>query len=72
MSTPITIQLPEEALIEALRQLPPARRRKLLQQVVDPPTVEVVSLPAAALDQWIGLISVGGDALAESEQIYDE
>jgi hypothetical protein len=72
MSATITIQLPEDVLLDALRQLPPSRRRRLLQQLADEPSPTVVSIPAAELDQWTGLISIGGDALAESEQLYDE
>lgn len=72
MSTLITVQLSEEALIDALRHLPPERRRALLRQVDNPPLPVVVALPAAELDRWTGLIAVGGDALVESEQIYDE
>lgn len=71
MSNPITIQLPEEVLIEALQQLPPERRRQLLQQIEDSQQKEVATLPIEALYQLTGIIEVGGDALEESEQIYD-
>jgi hypothetical protein len=78
MSTPITIQIPEEALIEALQQLPPERRRQILQQVSGEPVSKPVSkiiavpLPANVLQEITGIIAIGGDALIESEQIYDE
>ena len=31
-----------------------------------------VFVPAAALDKLVGIVSVGGDALADSEALYDE
>lgn len=72
MSTPITIQIPEEALVEALQQLPPERRRQIIQQVEDKPRRKIVAVPADVLLPLTGTIAVGGDALIESEQIYDE
>ncbi|MCC6455859.1 MAG: hypothetical protein IT328_12985 [Caldilineaceae bacterium] len=72
MSTPITVQIPEEALIEALQQLSPERRRQILQQVDKKQRPQVVTIPADALLELKGIISVGGDALVESEHIYDE
>jgi hypothetical protein len=72
MSTSITIQLPEEVLIEALQQLSPERRRRLLQQVSEQRQSQVVTLPADALQGLRGIIAIGGDALAESDYIYDE
>jgi hypothetical protein len=72
MSASITIQLPEEVLIEALQQLSPERRRQILQQVSEESELKLVTFPAEALLQLTGIISVGGDALEESEHIYDE
>jgi hypothetical protein len=74
MSTPITVQIPEEALIEALQKLSPERRRQILQQVREESESQIipVPLPADALLEIRGIISVGGDALIESEHIYDE
>ena len=31
-----------------------------------------VFVPAAALDKLVGIVSVGGDALADSEALYDD
>lgn len=72
MSGSITIQLPEEVLIEALQQLSPERRRQIFQQLDENLEPDVVPLSPNALDGLVGIISVGGDALVESEQIYDE
>ena len=42
MSTPITVQISEEALIEALQQLPPERRRQLLRQLNEEAESQIV------------------------------
>jgi hypothetical protein len=72
MPNMLTVQLSEEELVNALRQLSPIRRRQLLQQLEDESRPVVVSIPAAQLDQLTGLIAIGGDALTESEQLYDD
>jgi hypothetical protein len=72
MSSPITIQLPEEVLIEALQQLSPERRRQLLKQIEGERELEPVPLPTDALKEITGIINIGGDALEDSERIYDE
>jgi hypothetical protein len=71
MAGKITIELPEEVLLDALRQLSPEQRRQLLEQLGEPSKIIVSSIPAAELRKWAGLISAGGDALAESEALYD-
>jgi hypothetical protein len=72
MSTPITIQIPEEAIVEALRQLSPQRRRDILQQVSEEQEVKLVTFPVESLYKLTGIVEIGGDALTESDQIYDE
>jgi hypothetical protein len=58
-------------LIQALKQLSPARRQQLLGQLENetPPAVRVV--PATELDKWTGLIAIGGDALEDSKRLYE-
>jgi len=72
MTVTVTLELPDNVLIQALKQLSPARRQQLLRQLENetPPVVRVV--PATELDKWTGLISVGGDALEDSERIHDD
>ena len=72
MSNPITIQLPEEVLIEALQRLSPERRRQLLQQVENEQESGPVPLPADVLKEITGIVNIGGDALEDSERLYDE
>jgi len=71
MTATVTLELPENVLIQALRRLSPARRQRLLRQAEEEvlPVVRVV--PAAELDKWAELIEVGGDALEDSRRIYD-
>lgn len=71
MSETILLELPEEILLKALRQLSPDRRRWLLSQI-DENKIVLHGVSAIDLDDWTGLIAVGGDALTESEQLYDD
>jgi hypothetical protein len=72
MTTAIVVELPEDVLVEALRRLTPARRRQLLLRVESEPAPALTTVPATELDKWTGLISVGGDALEDSECLYCE
>jgi hypothetical protein len=72
MATTITVKLPEDVLIDALRQLPSSRRRQLLQELASEGGPIVKAIPASELDRWTGFLAVGGDALTESEQLYDD
>jgi len=72
MSATITVELPEELLLEALRKLPLERRRALVSKLEGELRIQARSVPAAALDKLTGLISMGGDALEDSERLYDD
>ena len=72
MSDTITVELPEELLLQALRQLSAERRQWLFNQIMLDPVPLPHGTPARDLDKWTGLIAVGGDSLAESEQLYDD
>ncbi len=72
MTATITLELPDNVLIQALKRLSPARRRQLLYQLEAEASPVVRVVPAAELDKWTGLISVGGDALEDSRRLYDE
>ncbi len=67
----IVLKLPENILLEALRQLSPLERRRLLQELGRDDTPSLKGVSAVTLDAWAGAIAVGGDALLESEQLYD-
>lgn len=71
----ISLELPEEALVAAIRKLSPAKRKrvlKALQNDIDTPFIRLIRLPAKSLRRLDGLISVGGDALIDSERFYDD
>lgn len=59
-----------------LETLPPSRWREVLDFVrflKDHPAWEGVrTLPASHLDQLTGLVAWGGDALVDTERLYDE
>ena len=71
MAATVTLELPDNVLIQALKRLSPARRRQLLYQLEDEASLVRV-VPATELDKWTGVIAVGGDALDDSRRLYDE
>lgn len=71
MSETIVLELPEEVLLSALRQLSPDRRRWLFKESGKGAAIEVRPVSAEMLSELSGLMSIGGDALKDSEQLYD-
>jgi len=80
MTSTVTLELPETVLIQALRQLPPARRRRLwLSLEADNMTsqhdFETSSTDkTGTLDKAVGLLAVGQSAPTDAEvvQILEE
>lgn len=68
---PVELELPEAKLIEAFRRLPPQRRAELLDRLRALREPELRTVPASRLYALTGLVSLGGDALADTEAIYD-
>ena len=68
---PLELELPEAKLIEAFRRLPPQRRVELLDRLRALGEPELRTVPASRLYALTGLVSLGGDALADTEAIYD-
>ena len=70
-SAAIPVEVSEEELIEAFRRLPPVRREELLDklQALREPVLRMV--PAERLYELTGLVSLGGDALADTEALYN-
>ena len=54
-------KLPSDKLVEVLDFVSFLRTRKVIP-----------SLPASSLDRLTGLVAWGGDALADTERLYDE
>lgn len=71
MSTTITLELPDDVLLRALWRLPIRRRKELLRRLEEPVMPMAKGVQAAELDRLIGLIAIGGDALEDSERLYD-
>jgi hypothetical protein len=67
----IPVQLSEAELVEAVRRLSPKRREDLLDKLQALREPVVRSVPASRLEGLTGLISLGGDALADTEALYD-
>lgn len=71
MGSMITVQMPEDVLIEALRRLPEGRRRAILRQLMGLEGLKPCWVPAAELGRLIGLVSLGGDAVQDTEALYN-
>ena len=67
----LELELPETKLMDAFRRLPPLQREELLRklQSIQEPELHVVF--SNRLNELTGLVSLGGDALEDSEAIYD-
>ncbi len=68
----LEVELPEEKLIEAFRRLPAKQRLELLKKLQALAERELRSVPANTLYALTGIVSLGGDALADTEVIYDD
>jgi len=69
---PIPVELSEVELIEAVRRLSPRRRADLLDKLEALREPVVRAVPAKRLYDLTGLVSLGGDALADTEALYDD
>jgi hypothetical protein len=68
----IAIQIPEEFLIEALSHLPYKKRLDLWKKIELHTIIDLKLLKAEKLDNLIGIVSIGGDAVIDTESIFDE
>ena len=65
----------KKRLMRELDELPPDKLSEVLDFVIFLRTRKVPfvpSLPASSLDRLSGLVAWGGDALADTERLYDE
>jgi hypothetical protein len=65
----------KQQLVRELDELPPDKLMEVLDFVAFLRTRKVLlvpSLPASSLDRLTGLVAWGGDALADTEKLYDE
>lgn len=72
MSETILLELPEDVLLNALRRLSPSRRRWLFAVLENEDAIGVHPVPAATLDSLSDMTAIGGDALVDSERLYDD
>lgn len=71
----ISLDFPEEQLINALRRLSPTKLRQVIAALQTEPTTQAIRLvPVSSLNlrKLNGLLALGGDALLDSERLYDE
>jgi hypothetical protein len=70
----LEVALPEAKLIEAFRRLPPARQVDLLDklhQLQTPSGPRLRTVPASRLHALTGIVSLGGNAIADTEALYN-
>ena len=66
----VSLELPDDLLMEAVRRLPVRQREALLrklQRLVGP---SLRSIPAQQMGSLTGLVSLGGDAVLDTEDLY--
>jgi ribosomal protein S12 methylthiotransferase accessory factor YcaO len=68
----VEIELSETKLLEAFRRLRQPQRISLLNQLKGLDKLELPTVPAYRLDALTSLVSLGGDALLDSERIYND
>ena len=68
----IDLEISDTNLIQAFRRLPPSKREELLRRLGALSTLQVRALAARSLHELTGLVAVGGDALVDTEAIYDD
>lgn len=68
----VEVELSEAKLLEAVRRLRPVQRTHFLAQLRQLEKPELRTVPAGRLDALTGLVAWGGDALLDSERIYDD
>ena len=72
LAIPIELDLSEAKLIEAFRRLSPRRRTDLLDKLQALREPILRTTPVSKLYNLTALVSLGGDALADTEALYDD
>ena len=63
----IVFKFPSRVITEMLRQIPKRELEKLQRESKR----EIVSVPSAHLLKLTGITSIGGDALADTERVWE-
>lgn len=67
----VSVKLPKRILLELLRRIPRKELEGLIQETKGKPQFEPVRVDPQSLDKLTGIVSVGGDALHDTEAIYE-
>ena len=67
----VELELPEAKLIEAFRRLSAERQSDLLNKLQELRKPILRTSPANRLYELTGIVSLGGDALSDTEALYD-
>ena len=68
----LELELTDQELFEAFRRLPPKRRMELIEKLQTLRVPALRTVPASRLGALTGLVSLGGDGVADTEAIYDD
>jgi hypothetical protein len=69
----VTLEVSKKEIVNALLHLPPTERESILHLLkrVESGNDEIIRLSSLNLDELTGIMKVGGDAVTDSEEIYD-
>jgi hypothetical protein len=67
----ISMKIPEEMVVDALSNLPYEKRMEICRKVSELAAVEIKCIQIDELDKISGIVSLGGDAVLDSENIFD-
>ncbi len=67
----LTLKVPQKAIVELLNQLPPEELDDLIDEITGKKKIKLVTVEPESLQEFRNLISVGGDALKDTEDIYE-
>ncbi|OFZ19308.1 MAG: hypothetical protein A2Z20_04045 [Bdellovibrionales bacterium RBG_16_40_8] len=68
----LELKLPETKLIDAFRKLPKEQREELLRKLQSIGEKKLHIVPSTRLNAMTGVVSLGGDALEDTEALYNE
>ncbi|MGA1826559.1 MAG: hypothetical protein ACMUIP_18045 [bacterium] len=68
----ISIQIPEELIIDALSHLTYEKRLEIIKKAGVDISLDVKYAKADLLDKLTSIVSIGGDAVTDTEMVFDE
>jgi hypothetical protein len=67
----LTVRFPKRVILELLRQIPKEQLEELIQESREKAQLKPIRVAPESLDILTGLSSVGGDAVQDTETVYE-